>query len=45
MSVHGSKLGVIEGYVDRNLGGLSGGETGVSVLSQEYVMCYGKEPV
>ena len=45
MSVHGSKLEVNKGYVDRNMVGLEGGEISVTVLDQEYVVCDGKEPV
>ena len=45
MSAHGSKLGVSEGYVSRNMVGITAGETDVSDLVQEYLMCDGKEPV
>ena len=42
---HGSKLVLSERCEDRTLFGISGGDTGVSVLVQEDVMCDGKEPL
>ena len=45
MSTHGIKLEVSEGSVGGTLVGVSVGETYVSALGQEYVMCCGKEPV
>ena len=44
VSMHGSKLGVIKVYARGTLVGISVGETDVSALGQEDVMCYGKEP-
>ena len=38
MSVHGSKLGVSKLFVGGTLVGLEEGDTGVTVLGQEYLM-------
>ena len=42
LSVHGSKIGVSEGYLGKALVGLSVGDTVVTVLGQEYVIFDGK---
>ena len=43
VSVHGSKLGVRKVSVGRTMVRISGFNTGVKVLGQEYVMHYGKD--
>ena len=45
VSVHGSKIGVSEGYVGGTLVRIVGGDTGVVLLLQEGDMFDGKEAV
>ena len=45
MYAHGIKFGVSKGSVGGTLVDITGGETYVATLFQEYVMCNGKEPV